>query len=196
MGLCDEVCWEVSSKHYLMLCKFDLCELWNMLFGGIVIGIIASFLFVGITQLIAKCKFKKKYKFLESKSTDVFDWIAYSMKSENGRIKEETPNGSSVNIKINQGRIYLHLVQNDKREWHGELLMDSNGFGIVSYKYTDAHEYGKRQCTIGFYQEGGKKIDYLFLSPLNDRIYYINNHGDKSTVVYNYGDEIFIRARD
>lgn len=178
-----------------MNCEFNSCEFINVVFGGIITGIIASVLLAWITNIISVCSFKRKYKHLKS-IPDKFDWTAYSMKKEDGRVREDSPNGSSVNIDIKKGRIYLTLKQNDGRKWLGELNMDRFGFGIVSYKYVDKHEYGKRECFIGSYTEGGKTFDYLFLTPTNDKIYTIKKTGeDNLSGEYNYGDEIIIRER-
>jgi hypothetical protein len=44
-----------------MICLLDKCEFYNIIFGGIVIGIIASFLFVWLTQLLETMRFKRNY---------------------------------------------------------------------------------------------------------------------------------------
>lgn len=178
------------------MCDFDLCELYNMIFGGLVIGVIASFLFVWITRVLAVCRFRKRYKHLSSPSNTEYDWVAYSMSKENGRMKSDIPNGSSLNVSLSQDRIYLKLKQSDSRKWKGELRVETFDYGLVTYKYEDDHEYGKRECIIGNYKENDKVFDYIYLIPTNNKIHYIQNDNDQRGIVeYNYGDEIFIRQR-
>ncbi|MCK4665065.1 MAG: hypothetical protein KAT68_19510 [Bacteroidales bacterium] len=179
-----------------MNCIIDWCEFYNIILGGLIIGIIASFLFIGITDIISICRFRKRYKHLKSTPQASFDWIAYSMRSDNGRKRKEYPNGSTANIRINKNRIYLTLKENNNRKWHGEIQMESFGFGRVNYKYENEHEYGKKECVISSYKEKGTIFDYIFIIPTNNRIHYIEKmNNKKQTVVYNYGDEILIRER-
>ncbi|RNI34809.1 hypothetical protein EFY79_14060 [Hanamia caeni] len=176
-----------------MFCKFDLCEFYNVVFGGLLIGVITSFIFVWLTKKIEYYNFKRKYKHLQSSNKN-FDWVAYSMKKSNGRIREDYPNGAKMHIIVKHGKIYLKLRQSDERLWTGELIIQQDNFGIVGLKYTDMHEYGRRECVIGKFVENGILFDFLFLTPLNGRIYYIDKQDDsKSIVHYNYDTEILIR---
>jgi hypothetical protein len=184
------------NKHRPMNCIFDICEFNNIILGGIVIGIITSFLFVWLTQHIQRLRFIRNYSHLQSRPNDAFDWKAYSMKEEDGRIRQENPNGSLVNIQLMKGQIYLNLKQPDSKKWIGELKFDSFGFGMVTFKYETRHEYGKRECVMGHYLENGDTYDYLFLTPVNNKIYYIETiRNQNQRVRYSYGDEIFIRKR-
>lgn len=179
-----------------MNCIPDWCEFYNIIFGGLIIGIIASFLFIGITDIISICRFIKRYKYLKSFKKDHNDWIAYSMREDNGRMIQDLPNGSTANINIKKKRIYITLVEKEGRKWYGELQMERFGFGILTLKYDGDHEYGKRECIIGSYEENGKMIDYIFMIPTINTIYYIKNiDADKQGVVYNYGNEILTRER-
>ena len=144
-------------------------------------------------KIIQNCNFKKKYKYLQS-STNDFDWVAYSMKKEDGRIREENPNGSKMHIVVKGGKIYLKLRQSDDRLWTGELIIQQDNFGIVGLKYADKHEYGRRECFISKFIENDITFDFLFMTPLNDRIYYIDRQEDnKLKAHYNYDIEILIR---
>lgn len=179
-----------------MICDFSWCEFYNILIGGVLIGIITSFLFVWLVSLINIRKFKRQYLHLQSSSSDTFDWTAYSMREDNGRLKSDEPNGSVLNVTLKKDRIYLKLKQSDSRIWNGELKVETFDYGLVTYKYENDHEYGKRECIIGNYQENNKTFDYIYLIPTNNKIYYIEEiERGKSIVNYNYGEEIFIRER-
>lgn len=177
-----------------MNCEFNWCEFYNVFFGGIVTGIIASILFIWLTDWIESYRFFKWYKHLISKQ-DKFDWIAFSMRHENGRIRQENPNGSIAKVVVKKKTLQIILEQVDKRKWIGELKIESFEFGILTFKYEMEHEYGRRECIIGSYSENGKIFDYLFLIPTNNRIYTIQQSNDLLNVKYNYGDEVLVRER-
>jgi len=153
-------------------------------------------MFVWLTAAIKNLRFRRRYKHLESDS-NIFDWEAYSMKAEDGRIREDVPNGAKMNIRVKRGKIYLTLLQSqDDRVWKGELIIQQDNFGVVGYKYQDKHEYGKRECIVGNYVENTTIFDFLFLTPLNDTIYFIERQADdRFKANYNYGREIVIRKR-
>ncbi len=124
------------------------------------------------------------------------NWTAYSMKADDGRIRQDNPNGSVLKITLQADKLLLTLKQTDGELWSGELVVNGTEHGIVTYKYDTRHEYGQRECSFGTYNENGQIFDYLFLTPINNKIYYIKKiDSDKQSVVYNYGDEIFIRQR-
>ena len=85
----------------------------NVFFGGIITGLIASLCFVWLEKIFSNCKFQKRYKYLNSISKDKYDWVAYDMKKEDGRIREDDPNGSTVNISVKKNSINLTLKQKD-----------------------------------------------------------------------------------
>lgn len=179
-----------------MNCIFNFCEFYNVFLGGLLTGVIASFIFIWLTKFLAIRKFRKQYGHLESINKDTFDWVAYSMREDNGRIRQDNPNGSTLNIQIFRDRLYLKLLDIKDRKWIGELKIEGYNFGVVTYKYEKEHEYGKKECTIGTFVENGDTYDYLYFIPTNNRIYYIQKiDNDKQSVKYNYGDEIFIRKR-
>ena len=191
--------YDQAQTHLYMLCNFDLCEFYNVVLGGLLIGIITSFLFVWLTRLIHSYNFKARYKYLESVNND-FDWIAYDMKKSNERLREDCPNGSKANIKVVNGKINIKLEQQKEsdsvRTWEGEIIIQQPNFGVIIYKYIDEHEYGRRECVIGEYIEGTNKFDFIFLTPLNDTIYFIEKQEDGRLIpTYNYEREILIRKR-
>lgn len=116
-----------------MLCKFDQCEFYNILFGGIIVGIIASFLYVLINNTLEWIRFTKLYKNLSSNHGQ-FDWTAYSMSKENGRIRNTSPNGSIANVTLEKRKIKIAL-KHEERKWIGEVQMQDFGFGILTLKY-------------------------------------------------------------
>ena len=178
-----------------MNCIFDSCEFYNLFLGGIITGIITSFLFVWLTNFLSRRKFKLQYKHLQSKSPNSFDWVAYSMRQDNSRLRQDNPNGSELNVQVSGSRIFLKL-KHDNRLWIGELKVDGFDYGIVTYKYENQHEYGKRECVIGSYEENEATFDYLYLMPVNNKIYHIQKiDSENQKVIYDYGDEIFIRKR-
>ena len=115
------------------------------------------------------------------------------MREDDGRIRQDNPNGSKLSISIKRDRLNLILIH-DNRRWNGVFKLESYNFGIVTYKYEREHEYGKRECVIGSYIENGEKYDYLFLIPTNNKIYFIDC--EKHVVKYDYGNELFIRKKD
>lgn len=117
------------------------------------------------------------------------------MRPENGRFRQDNPNGSIAKVVVKKKTLQIILEQVDKRKWIGELKMGSFEFGILTFKYEKEHEYGRRECIIGSYSENGKIFDYLFLIPTNNRIYTIQQSNDLLNVKYNYGDEVLVRER-
>lgn len=116
------------------------------------------------------------------------------MRDDNGRLMRDESNGSNMNIEVRDERIFLRVKQKDDRISIGELRVNGFDYGLVTFKYENEHEYGKRECVIGNYIENNERFDYLFTIPLNDKIYYIDtSNKNKSKVHYNYGNEIFIR---
>lgn len=179
-----------------MKCDFDICEFYNVFIGGIITGIITSVLFVYLTNFRNSLRFKKLYGHLQSDTDQTYDWTSYSMKKEDGRIRQESPNGSTLSIRLKSDRLQLLLKQTDTENWSGELLFTGVDHGVVTYKYKSRHEYGQRNCFIGSFEEEGQIFDYLFLSPINNKIYYIEKiDANKEKAVYNYDDEVYIRKR-
>jgi hypothetical protein len=178
----------------IMNCYFDCCAFINIVFGGLFVGIIASFLFVLLTKRFSRYKFLNSYRYLESKPEDDFDWAAYTMQKNNWRKREDRPNGSRVNIQLKKDTLILKLRQKDGRIWIGELNFQSPNYGVLFFKYVSEHEYGQKQFYIGNYTEGEVRYDYIFISPLNDRIFKIMKINDVcSKAEYHYGSELFLR---
>ncbi|MFI5185442.1 MAG: hypothetical protein ACHQF0_01835 [Chitinophagales bacterium] len=148
--------------------------------------------FYFFSNQIARYRFHKKYKHLNSQPND-FDWVAYSMKNEDGRIRNDNPNGSIANISVKNTKITIILKHNN-RKWTGEVQMIQSNFGTLIFKYEN--EFGKRDCAIGFYSEIGKIYDYLFFTPIHNRIYAMKPTDDGIIPKYEYDDEILIRERD
>ncbi|MBP7399836.1 MAG: hypothetical protein KA954_09645 [Chitinophagales bacterium] len=185
-----------------MKCDLNWCEFYNVFLGGIVTGIIASLLFILFNGWIESFRFFKKYRHLQSKQ-DKLDWTAYSMRPQNGRIRQDTPNGSIAKILIRKETIQITLEQTDKRisdpskyrKWIGEIKMESLEFGILTLKYEDEYEYSRKECFIGSYSENGKIYDYLFLIPTNNKIFNIQKSNDSLNVQSNYENEMLVRER-
>ncbi len=162
--------------------------------SGVISGLIATILFILLQRVVKRITFKKRFKHLTSSDKEAFDWIGYSMLPENSRIKGDL-NGATANILLKENKVLIRLRHND-REWEGELLMERFGFGVVTVKYKNEHEYGKRECVIGSYTENDMTYDYIFLYPLNSQIYYLKQieSGDYLPV-YHYGTELLERPR-
>src|SRR5690606_968476 len=176
-----------------MICNFSWCEFLNILFGGLIIGIIASFLFVLITDYIKRWRFNKKYKHLKS-AKNVYDWPSYSMKESDNRFRNESPNGAIANISLETSSINI-ILKHDGRKWKGKVRMLDYELGILTLKYENEHEYSKRDCIIGSYTEDGKMFDYILLIPVLNTIFRIDNKDNKLIPKYNYGNEILIRDK-
>ena len=147
-----------------MNCRFDICELINIVFGGIITGLVASFLFVWLSNKFRECIDSRKYRYLASPKGTECDWICYSMKNENGRIRGDDPNGSTVTISHEKGNILnIRLKQENGRVWNGKLTMTNKYVGTLSFHYENEHEYGFKDVFIGEESEDGKSYDFLFL---------------------------------
>lgn len=192
----DVVRHAIETYYYLnfMICNFDLCEFYNIIFGGIVIGIIASFLFIWLDNFLKNLRFTKKYNYLKSNQGQ-FDWISYSMSEENNRVRNEFPNGAVANITLKNRKINI-ILMHDNRKWIGEVQMLDFGFGILTFKYENENEYGKRDCILGSYIEDGISYDYLFLIPSNNKIFSIKKDGDILIPEYDYGNEVLVRPKN
>jgi hypothetical protein len=176
-----------------MFCNFDLCEFYNILFGGIIIGIIASFIFIYLDNFLRKLRFIRKYKHLKS-NRNKFDWISYSMSKEDSRVRNDKPNGAVANITLENIKIKI-ILMHENRKWIGEVQMLDFGFGILTLKYENENEYGKRDCIIGSYIENGETYDYIFLIPNTNKIFSIKKDGDRLIPEYDYGNEILIKQK-
>lgn len=179
-----------------MTCTFDLCEFYNLFFGGIVTGIVASFLYILLDKFFKNQNFKRKYKYLESSNDSSFDWLAYSMRKDDGRKREDNPNGTILNIKTTSGKLSLTVNEKDRGIWNGILRMKTPEFGTITYKYETDYEFGYGNCIVGTFNEDGKYFDYIFFVRATNRIYYLGKIDEgKYGVNYNYGDELFLRER-
>jgi hypothetical protein len=147
-----------------MNCHFDLCEFINVFIGGIFTGILASFLFVCLTNFIENRKDSRKFKYLKSKDNNSFDWICYSMTKENGRIRENNPNGSSASIEYKKGKVLnFRLKEQNNRIWNAKVTMTSEYVGSLAFRYEKEQEYGFKDVFIGEEIENGIKYDTVFL---------------------------------
>ena len=177
-----------------MICQFDPCEFYNLFFGGIITGIVASFLYILIEKAIKHIKFNRQFKHLVS--IDQFDWNAYSMRKDDGRKREENSNGTKLHLKIVKGQIHLEVNEVNRGFWDGILRMESSEFGTITYKYQKDYEFGFGNCVLGSFKENGKTFDYIFFVRTTNRIYELEKTNDlKLGVKYNYGDELFLRER-
>jgi hypothetical protein len=124
-----------------------------------------------------------KFRLLESNPIDSFDYECFSMQQENGRIPEQTSNGSKVNvIVLDQFNLQITLKQSDGRIWKGDLLLRTRNYGELFFIYQDNTEIevGRTECYIMQSFAGGDRVDKLFLKPLTDQ--------------KDYQDELFIRT--
>ena len=96
------------NKLIQMNCEFNWCEFYNVFFGGLVTGIITSILLFLLTDWIESYRFFKKYKHLIS-NQDKFDWIAFSMRPENGRFRQDNPNGSIAKVVVKKKTLQIIL---------------------------------------------------------------------------------------
>lgn len=179
-----------------MTCSSVLNDFYDLIIGGVVTGLIASFLFIPLSRLFSNLNFKWKYTTFQSKEGQ-FDWIAYSMSPENGRVRDQSPNGSKANIRIKNGKINLTIEQPDRRRWKGQVKMLDFDFGILTLKYENEREYLRRDCVFGFYLENNKRYSYIFImAPANHKIYYLSKD-EKGQLIphYEYGNEILIREK-
>jgi len=163
-----------------MNCHFDICEFINVVVGGIVTAIVASFLWVWFAEIFRNCRLSKRYKYLKSPVGSQDDWICYSMKPDNGHLREDNPNGSTVFISQEKGnRFSIRLKQKDNRRWIGKLTITDENIGSLHFRYENEHEYGFKDVFIGEETDNGRMYDVLFL---------IGKSKD-------YGNEILLREK-
>jgi hypothetical protein len=182
-----------------MNCIWDWCEVINIVFGGLVMGIAASFAYYYLVKWNDHRKFKERYSYLKSKYAN--DWIGHSMQSEDGRREDFPPNGDKMTIDIEDEKIILTVQERGRGEWVGVLRMESPEFGTATYKYETMYEFGRADCMVGTVKRLNATFDYIFVVRTTNRLYYLE---EVDSVVperkqfnphYIYGDELFLRIR-
>jgi hypothetical protein len=147
-----------------MNCVFSLCEFVNVVVGGIITGIVASVLFLVLSNWLKTRYYSIKYKYLKSPNGIQNDWICYSMKNENGRIREDNPNGSTVTINHKKENIFnVRLQEKDGRIWNGQLTIVNESMGKLFFQYENEHEYGFKNVAFGKESENGLEYEFVFI---------------------------------
>lgn len=165
---------------------------------SVLTGVVAALVWERLKKYYEDEDFRKYLSHLRSPDKDTFDWVCYSMRNDDGRLVESTPDGSVVNVQhIGGNRLMIRLKQqSDGRIWEGELKMETHNVGRLFAKYVNEHEYRFMDVYIGMEEVEGVKHDFIFTIPTKDNLYYMELKPDnKITPYYNYGKEIFRRKK-
>lgn len=127
-------------------CVFDSCELWN----GIFLGILSSLLFALLTYLFKKYFY---YKWTYGKIQGKFKGYGY-MPSSNTEL-DTTQISSATITHINENILEIivdHSNQSEEFIWNGELRLNTQKHGRITYKYSEPererHKIGIKDCII------------------------------------------------
>jgi hypothetical protein len=130
----------------------------------------------------AKLDFTREFQFLHMNSVD-FDYVAYSMKSENGRIPQDDPNGSRAKLTvIDRSTLILEVIEANDSKWTGYMTVKHRSFGEMSWKYTTCYEFGQKVFELETRTKGSQIIDTVFVQSTH----YSTDHGR----------ELFVRMRN
>ncbi len=129
-----------------MNCIYNSCELWN----GILLGIVASFLFAVLTFLFNKYVL---YKLTYGKIAGNYKGYGYKPNSDTELNDKQI---SSATVKhINQNLLEIEVDHSNPDEnfiWHGELRLNTQRHGRITYKYSEPererHRIGIKDCII------------------------------------------------
>ncbi len=154
----------------MMKCVFDNCELWN----GILLGMVSSLLFAILNHY-----FRIYFVYKRTYGKIAGHYTGYGYKSGSNQDLDESPISRSSVKHIGENILEItidHSNQDEKFIWVGEMRMNSQMHGRITYKYVEPsrliHQIGIKDCIVS----EDKKTIYLI-------------DVDKE----NYGKEVFKR---
>jgi hypothetical protein len=150
-------------------------------FSDFIIGIVAGLISAVVYDYLLKqmkYSFMKELEHLNSLGENEYDWVCYDMRKDNGRLRQDSPNGSIMNVMIlKDNKIKISLKHdNGQREWRGELLMENKIFGTLTCGYINPfeHEFRFIKVFISEEIENGLSYDTIFLVDATDKTVYGN----------------------
>jgi len=150
-----------------------------MVFGGIIVGIIATIIYESSKQTVRNILFKRRFKFLVGQNVS---WKGYGFKDSNtNEVGKE--NGASATFEIICDKQIHISVCHSGRKWNGEITMLTENYGKLFFKYTDKEEFGTKDC---YFKQDKPRNETILLVPTNNPI--LSTDG---SVKYSYGKELF-----
>jgi len=169
---CDRTDVEDFEIHHINgdCCNHDECNL--MLVCGACHNAFSKVLQLEKVQA-AKLDFMREFQFLPMNSTN-FDYVAYNMKSENGRIPQDDPNGSKARLTvIDRSTLILQVIEANDATWTGYMAIKHRSFGEMSWRYRTCYEFGQKVFELETRNEGSQIIDTVFVQSAH----YSTDHG-------------------
>jgi len=124
-----------------MKCTFDLCELWN----GLFLGLISSALFAILFHYgRGYFYFKRRYGKLAG------NYNGYGYKADNPRDLDENAISSATIKYLVENKLEIRVSHNNLT-WVGELTMSSLKYGSIVFQYENSearHFFGFKKCII------------------------------------------------
>ena len=165
-------------------------------------GTFTSFLTVLLVDLYDKLKFFSYLNPLTSK-----EWVGWNI-NERQIVKHKILKKGNGEIEFNSYATIKYKVNNvlsvclkhktgerdiDEKKWQGtiEINKDFMNRGVLTFKYTDSHEVVCKEVII---QKDTQSI-YIYLIPVNNKIYEIGGAEVSKTPKYDYGTEVLIKKR-
>ena len=128
-----------------MNCSFDICELWN----GIFLGIVSSLIFaIFLHWFRAFFVFKRRY----GKLAGNFDGYGYKDK-DSGELNERPISHAIIKF-VSENRLEITVTHGDQEKyiWVGEITLNTLKHGIIVWQYVEPirvkHFFGYKQCII------------------------------------------------
>jgi hypothetical protein len=149
-----------------MKCIFDLCELWNGLFLGVISSIVFAILFhYGKGYFY----FRRRYGKLAG------NYNGHGYRADNpGEVDGKVISSATIKY-LAENKLEI-VVSHDQLSWVGEITMSSLKYGSIVFQYKNEeakHFFGFKKCIVDH----------------DKRILYIIGEPEKG-----YGTEIFKRA--
>ena len=176
-------------------CNFGKFELVNGLFIGILSSVLATIIVLTIQYLHRKSVFKKKFLILEGE----YEGYGYSDSYPTKLNTNESQSNASIKyIERNKLKIY---VKHDERKWTGDLIMESENFGTIVWKYdsekADEHNFGFKRCYVWKDNDANKLFLYLIGESQLDGTYNGLLEGDNKELlkrILKSNREVFIKS--
>lgn len=143
-----------------MDCVFSLCEFYNVVIGGVIIGLIVSVLFVWLSRKFERHKLRNDFSFLESPGNK-FDWQHWNIK--HGAIADE-PEEAYMNLKYREYKTFsFRWTEKGSNDVKGEGFIFWNDLthGKMSFYAYQVVTYNYRNVFYRKIEHQGKIYDAI-----------------------------------
>jgi hypothetical protein len=116
-----------------------------------------------------------------------FDYTCYNMQQANGRLPEESGNGSVMNVNVvDRYHFILTLKESNGRIWIGELVLQQKDYGTLLFRYQGSNEFefGRRECYLKQIFSDKIRDDIIYIKPLTDLKDYGNELVKRRVLLY------------